>query len=92
MALKELSNEQKLAIAEFTFANISGTLIKSEAIDLLKVLRETNMITDEEAAQFIDDVQDNAAGVTEKLVEILKKNIPDNQGEKIMSDFYSGKL
>lgn len=78
---EEFTNKEQLEIAEFIFAYQSGTLIKPEAEDLIRVFQDHHVPEAFVANLNIDDT-----------VDLLVKNTSHETREDIMHKYYSGKL
>lgn len=77
----EFTKQQKLAIAEFVFAFFNDTLIKSEADNLIKVFQEHHV-----PEAFVANLE------TEDCIKLVMDNTTPSIVQKIMKEYFSGKL
>lgn len=81
MKLSDLSQKDKLAIAEYIYSQESGVLIKSDAEEVIKVFKSHNV----KEAQTVE-LEEFA------ILFLIKNNISREDRNIIMSEYYSGKL
>jgi hypothetical protein len=81
MKLSDLSQKDKLAIAEYLYSQESGVLIKSDAEEVIKVFKSHN-IKEAETVELEEFA----------ILFLIKNNISREDRNIIMNEYYSGKL
>ena len=86
----ELSDNDKYVIAEFVYSCLSDILIKGDALKLIDVLYAHGLL--EHPNHWKKEVNEQADGIVKRLGDILEQAIPDEQGSKLMDEYYAGQL
>ena len=81
MKLSDLSQKDKLAIAEYIYSQQAGVLIKSDAETVIKVLKSHNV----KEAETVN-IEEFA------ILNLIHSNVSFEDRDIIMNDYYSGKL
>jgi hypothetical protein len=81
MKLSDLSQKDKLTIAEYIYSQRSGVLIKNDAIKVIEVFKKHKV---KEA--------DTVKMEEFSILFLISKNIAQEDRNKIMEEYYSGKL
>lgn len=81
ITIEDLTTEQQCSIAEFIFAYLGDTIIKSEAIDLIEVFQEHHV-----PEAFVANLS------IEDTIDLLMDNTSIEMRDEIMKKYYSGKL
>jgi len=79
------TTKERTYIAEYSFAFSSDSLIKSEAVDVLKVMHHHNLMDNYE--ELIGYVKDNSNGIPHKIIHILRKKISQEQRDFIVKEY-----
>lgn len=88
IALSELTLDQQNDIAEFVYSLKADILIKSDAINVVKVLHAHNLI--ENYDLLIANIENNIGSPVSDIMEILNKNISDEDKSVIMGTYFQG--
>lgn len=81
MKLQDLSQKDKLSIAEYLYSQQTGVLIKSDAEEVVKVFKAHKI----KAAETVE-IEEFA------ILLLIKNNIDFADRQAIMNEYYSGKL
>ncbi len=90
METKELifNQEERTIIAEYIFGYNSETLIKSEGLDLIKVLHKYELINIEKHDSLKKSINNNDSGIGDLLYHILLQKIDCYATDCIMKEYY----
>lgn len=83
------NQKERTAIAEFIHAYQTDTLIKSEALDLIEVLEDHELISETDYLQ--DRVNEQSEGIADDLLDLITRNLPYGILESIMDEYYGKK-
>ena len=89
MSLKfeDFTKQQRNVIAEFVYSNETEILIKSDIRKLVEVFLDKNLI-DNQHSEALNEKIENNVPVVEELSEILLTSIEENEGKKIMDEYF----
>lgn len=88
MKFEDFTPQERYIIAEFVYAYDSDTMIKSEALKLVDILKIKAIIDEEKSFELIERIN-NQDYVLEELIETLFAAIPEEEGKKIMQEYFS---
>jgi hypothetical protein len=88
MKFEDFTPEERYIIAEFVYAYDSDTMIKSEALKLVDIFKSKEILDEEKGNEFIEKILNNHY-ILEELIETLFTAIPEEEGKKIMQEYFS---
>ncbi len=90
METKELifNRDERTIIAEFIFGYNCDTLIKSEGLDLIKVLHKYELISDNKNYSLRKSINNNDSGIGDLLYHVLLQKIDCYATDAIMKEYY----
>jgi hypothetical protein len=83
------NKEERTAIAEFVFSYQNDVLIKSDAVEVVGVLRDHSLI--ENPDKWLDDISNQSRGIGSRLLTLIGSVIENKDGEAIMDEYYGAK-
>lgn len=89
MSLKfeDFSPEQRNVIGEFVYSYETEILIKADALSLIKLFQGKELVTEQHAGELSEKIINNKE-VIDELLEILFTSIEDEEGRKIMEEYF----
>jgi hypothetical protein len=87
MKFDDFTKEERNVIAEFVYSYDKEILIKSDAHDLVDVFLKKEMIDSEHALSLRNRITENDF-VLEEMIEILFTSVEEEEGKKIMSEYF----
>ena len=87
MKFENFTQEQRTIIAEFVYSYDSDILIKADALKLVDVFIEKELIEQDHAVDLREKIINNHL-VLEELIEILFTSVEEVEGKKIMNEYF----
>ena len=92
LKFEDFTPEQRLKIAEFVYSYDSDILIKTDAIELVDVLLEKEIVNKEEAQILKSKIEANHYEIVEELIGIVFTEVVEEEGVKIMKEYFGRKV
>ena len=87
MKFNDFNHKERTIIAEFVYCYDTDILINTDAINLIDVMLDKEMIDSEHGKELRDKVSKNHS-VLEELINILFTSVEEEEGKKIMNEFF----
>ena len=87
MKFENFTQEQRAIIAEFVYSYDSDILIKADALKLVDVFIEKELIEQDHAVDLREKILNNHL-VLEEMIEILFTSVEEEEGKKIMNEYF----
>ena len=91
MKFTDFNQEQRTTIAEFVYSFDNDILIKADALKLVDVFIEKELIEQDYAVDLREKILNNHL-VLDELIEILFTSIEEVEGKKIMDEYFGRKV
>ena len=91
MKFTDFNQEQRTTIAEFVYSFDNDILIKADALKLVDVFIEKELIEQDHAVDLREKILNNHL-VLDELIEILFTSIEEVEGKKIMDEYFGRKV
>ena len=91
MKFTDFNQEQRTTIAEFVYSFDNDILIKADALKLVDVFIEKELIEQYHAVDLREKILNNHL-VLDELIEILFTSIEEVEGKKIMDEYFGRKV
>jgi hypothetical protein len=87
MKFDDFNKRERTIIAEFVYCYDTDILIKTDALNVIDVMYDRQMIDSEHEKELKEKVSKNHS-VLEELIDILFSSIEEEEGKKIMNEFF----
>ena len=87
----EFTKDERDVIAEYVYSYEQDILIVSDAERLLGVLKNRNVLTDDEHETLKYRIENKSDGITKDLMRLLYDKISEEQGVLIMDEYFGKK-
>ena len=87
MKFENFTQEQRTIIAEFVYSYDSDILTKADALKLVDVFIEKELIEQDHAVDLREKILNNHL-VLEEMIEILFTSVEEEEGKKIMNEYF----
>ena len=87
MKFTDFNQEQRTTIAEFVYSFDNDILIKADALKLVDVFIEKELIEQDHAVDLREKILNNHL-VLDELIEILFTSVEEEEGKKIMKEYF----
>lgn len=84
----EFSKKERDVIAEYIFSYETDVLIKPDAIKLVELLHNHNLIDNKE--KWTAEINYTQNSVATRLNDLIKEKLPAEQIKSIMDEYYGG--
>ena len=91
MKFTDFNQEQRTTIAEFVYSFDNDILIKADALKLVDVFIEKELIEQDHAVDLREKILNNHL-VLNEMIEILFTSIEEVEGKKIMDEYFGRKV
>jgi hypothetical protein len=91
MKFTDFNQEQRTTIADFVYSFDNDILIKADALKLVDVFIEKELIEQDHAVDLREKILNNHL-VLDELIEILFTSIEEVEGKKIMDEYFGRKV
>ena len=90
MKFEDFTPKERYVIAEFVYSEESDILIKGDGHDLIELFKNKNIIDSVKAEELNKAVDTNANNIVSQLTTILRENVSNEEGAKIMQEYFGG--
>ena len=88
MKFEDFTKEERYTIAEYVYSYESDILISSDATELVKLMAKKEWINSSQASIINTKIENKKGFIAEEIMEILFHNVPDEEGKKIMDEYF----
>lgn len=88
MTFNDFTKEQRTTIAEFVYSYDQDILIKNDALNLVDLFVQKNMVDERHASELKRQINQHEF-VLEELIEILFTSVEEDDGKKIMNEYFN---
>jgi hypothetical protein len=87
MKFEDFTQEERTIIAEFVYSYDNDILIKTDALDLVNVFVKYEFVDKEHGEDLITKIN-KSDFVLEEMIEILFTSVEEEEGKKIMNEYF----
>jgi hypothetical protein len=87
MKFEDFTQEERTIIAEFVYSYDSDILIKTDALNLVDLFVKKELVDNPHAEELRNRINNNVL-VIDDLIEILFTSIEEEEGKKIMNEYF----
>jgi hypothetical protein len=87
MKFEDFTKEERNVIAEFVYSYDSDILIKSDALDLVDLFIKKELVDNPHGEELRNKINNNLL-VIDDLIEILFTSVEEEEGKKIMNEYF----
>ena len=87
MKFEDFTQEERTIIAEFVYSYDNDVLIKPDALDLVDVFVKYEFVDEPHAEELRNNINNNLL-VIDDLIEILFTSVEEEEGKKIMNEYF----
>lgn len=86
----DFTKKERFIIAEYVYSYERDILIINDAKKLLEVLKNHNLITDDEYETLKYKIDNKSDDLTNDLLNLLESKVSKEQGVSIMDEYFKG--
>jgi hypothetical protein len=87
MKFEDFTQEERTIIAEFVYSYDSDILIKTDALKLVDLFVKKELVDNPHGEELTNKINNNVL-VIDDLIEILFTSIEEEEGKKIMNEYF----
>lgn len=88
MKFEDFTKEERYTIAEYVYSYDNDVLIISDATELVKLMAKKKFIDSSQESMLNTHIKNKKYFIAEEIMEILFHNVPDEEGKKIMDEYF----
>lgn len=88
MKFEDFTKEERYTIAEYVNSYQQDILIVSDATELVKLMAKKEWIDSSQESMLNIHIKNKKFFIVEEIMEILFHNVPNEEGKKIMDEYF----